>query len=48
MFGHLGCDVTKLVRRRFAFLTDSDLACGSWRHLTDEEIMRLKETVHMQ
>jgi 23S rRNA pseudouridine2605 synthase len=42
MFERIGQPVVKLKRVRIAFLTDSGLAPGQWRHLTEAELRRLK------
>lgn len=42
MFEHLGYEVTKLDRTTFADLNKKDLPRGTWRFLTEKEIIRLK------
>ncbi len=42
IFEHLGYNVTKLDRVIFAGLTKKDLPRGHWRHLTEQEIINLK------
>ena len=42
IFEHLGYEVTKLDRVIFAGLTKKDLPRGHWRHLTEQEIINLK------
>jgi 23S rRNA pseudouridine2605 synthase len=42
MFERIGQPVVKLKRIRIAFLTDSRLAPGQWRHLAQAEVRRLK------
>lgn len=42
MFEHLGYEVVKLDRTRFAGLTKKDLPRGKWRFLTQKEISYLK------
>jgi len=42
MFDRIGQPVVKLKRVRIAFLTDSGLAPGQWRSLTQAEVRRLK------
>ena len=42
IFEHLGYEVTKLVRTTFAGLTKKDLPRGSWRFLTERELVKLK------
>jgi len=44
MFERIGQGVLKLKRVRIAFLTDQGLALGRFRHLTPEEVRRLKES----
>ena len=43
MFERIGQGVIKLKRVRIAFLTDSGLELGRYRHLTEGEVRRLKE-----
>jgi 23S rRNA pseudouridine2605 synthase len=42
IFEHLGYEVTKLDRTTFAGLTKKDLPRGSWRYLTERELVKLK------
>jgi pseudouridine synthase len=42
IFEHLGYEVTKLDRVIFAGLTKKDLPRGHWRHLTEQEVINLK------
>lgn len=42
IFEHLGYEVTKLDRTTFAGLTKKDLPRGSWRFLTERELVKLK------
>lgn len=42
IFEHLGYQVVKLDRVVFAGLTKKDLPRGHWRHLTEQEVIRLK------
>ena len=42
MFEHLGYDVVKLDRVMYAGLTKKDLPRGSWRFLTEKEVVQLK------
>jgi len=42
IFEHLGYNVTKLDRVIFAGLTKKDLPRGHWRHLTEQEVVNLK------
>jgi 23S rRNA pseudouridine2605 synthase len=42
MFERIGQSVVKLRRVRIAFLTESGLGPGQWRHLTQAEVGRLK------
>lgn len=42
IFEHLGYNVTKLDRVIFAGLTKKDLPRGHWRHLTEQEVINLK------
>ncbi len=42
IFEHLGYQVTKLDRVIFAGLTKKDLPRGHWRHLTEQEVINLK------
>lgn len=42
MFEHLGYEVDKLDRVMFAGLTKKDLPRGFWRHLTEQEVINLK------
>jgi 23S rRNA pseudouridine2605 synthase len=42
MFNHLGYEVEKLDRISYAGLTKKGLERGSWRHLTNAEVVRLK------
>jgi 23S rRNA pseudouridine2605 synthase len=42
LFEHLGYKVTKLDRVLYADLTKKDLPRGSWRYLTEKEVIRLK------
>jgi 23S rRNA pseudouridine2605 synthase len=42
LFEHLGYKVLKLDRVTFAGLTKKDLPRGKWRHLTEQELNRLK------
>ena len=42
MFERIGHPVIKLKRARIAFLTDKNLAPGAFRHLSREEVERLK------
>ncbi|MCK0161546.1 pseudouridine synthase [Allomuricauda sp. F6463D] len=42
IFEHLGYTVTKLDRVIFAGLTKKDLPRGHWRHLTEQEVVNLK------
>ena len=43
MFAAIGCRVQRLCRVRFAMLTLDGVSCGSFRHLTSDEIHELKE-----
>jgi 23S rRNA pseudouridine2605 synthase len=42
IFEHLGYEVTKLDRTTFSGLTKKDLPRGSWRFLTERELVKLK------
>jgi 23S rRNA pseudouridine2605 synthase len=42
IFEHVGYEVTKLDRTTFAGLTKKDLPRGSWRFLTERELVKLK------
>ena len=42
MFEHLGYEVIKLDRVVYAGLTKKDLPRGTWRHLEEKEVIRLK------
>ena len=42
MFAHLGYEVMKLDRTHYAGLTKKGLGRGSWRLLTQQEVLRLK------
>ncbi|WP_199912676.1 pseudouridine synthase [Muricauda brasiliensis] len=42
IFEHLGYNVTKLDRVIFAGLTKKDLPRGHWRHLTEQEVVNLR------
>lgn len=44
IFEHLGYQVEKLDRVSFAGLTKKDLPRGHWRHLTEQEIINLKNS----
>ena len=41
----VGCNVTKLTRIKFAFLTLEGVASGKYRHLTSKEVKRLYKMV---
>ena len=43
MFEHLGYEVVKLDRVVFAGLTKKDLSRGTWRHLTEKEVLFLSK-----
>ena len=42
IFEHLGYEVTRLDRVAFAGITKKNLPRGKWRHLTGQEVIRLK------
>lgn len=44
IFEHLGYQVEKLDRVSFAGLTKKDLPRGHWRHLTEQEVINLKNS----
>lgn len=45
MFEHLGYEIEKLDRTVYGTLTKKDLPRGRWRHLTDEELSKLKDLI---
>lgn len=45
--GYFGADVAKLVRTRYAGLTDKDLRIGRWRYLKQKEINNLRQLVKL-
>lgn len=47
MIGHLGADVTKLVRTRYAGLTEKNTRIGRWRFLKQKEINDLRRLVKL-
>ena len=47
MIGHLGADVAKLVRVRYAGLRTDDLRVGRWRYLKQKEINDLRRLVKL-
>ncbi len=47
MIGHLGADVDKLKRIRYAGLNDRDLRTGRWRYLKQKEINDLRRLVKL-
>lgn len=47
MIGHLGADVTKLIRTRYAGLTDKNTRIGRWRFLKQKEINDLRRLVKL-
>lgn len=47
MIGHLGADVTKLIRTRYAGLTDKNTRVGRWRFLKQKEINDLRRLVKL-
>lgn len=47
MIGHLGADVAKLVRVRYAGLRADDLRVGRWRYLKQKEINDLRRLVKL-
>ncbi|MCU0450306.1 MAG: pseudouridine synthase, partial [Bernardetiaceae bacterium] len=46
IFEHLGYEILKLDRASFAGITKKNLPRGQWRHLTPQEVIRLKHFVH--
>jgi len=42
----VGCPVTRLVRTRIGLLVDRKLKPGQWRHLSNDELLRLQEQAH--
>lgn len=47
MIGHLGADVSKLVRTRYAGLTEKNTRVGRWRFLKQKEINDLRRLVKL-
>ena len=47
MIGHLGADVTKLIRTRYAGLTEKNTRVGRWRFLKQKEINDLRRLVKL-
>ncbi|MEX0945405.1 MAG: pseudouridine synthase [Balneolaceae bacterium] len=47
MIGHLGADVDKLVRIRYAGLSDKNIRTGRWRYLKQKEINDLRRLVKL-
>lgn len=47
MIGHLGADVSKLVRTRYAGLTEKNTRIGRWRFLKQKEINDLRRLVKL-
>ncbi len=47
IIGYFGADVTKLVRTRYAGLTDKDTRIGRWRYLKQKEINDLRKLVKL-
>lgn len=45
--GYFGADIVKLVRTRYAGLTDKDLRIGRWRYLKQKEINNLRQLVKL-
>lgn len=45
MFEHLGYEIEKLDRTVYGALTKKNLPRGKWRHLTEEELRKLKELI---
>lgn len=45
MFEHLGYEIEKLDRTVYGTLTKKNLPRGKWRHLTEEELRKLKELI---
>ena len=43
MFQYAGSEVETLIRTDFAFLNLNGLDTGEYRHLTEEEIIKLKK-----